>query len=257
MAYSGQLDALEGMECKEWVRTARGPGAVLQQRPAKPSADGVRAMAWPSSVRRLIVLVTNSLAGLTQQPWLARSTGGAAGFMAEFSTAFLYGPCAARARLQAPVHALFPSQFRPQAADMACGLVRVYITLGTMNPAHADSTLRCAQENACRTQQRDPEADCLRPVDAATDHIRAYELVIAAQALYNDLIAHAIRVLDEHRDATSFWYIVKCNESVARRAAQDSDLDLEALKSRRPFHARSHLFQRSALFQGLSSLLGL
>ena len=54
VAAPGQMDALEGMECKEWVpKTARGPGAVLQQRPAKPSADGVRAMAWPSSVRKL------------------------------------------------------------------------------------------------------------------------------------------------------------------------------------------------------------
>lgn len=54
--------------------------------------------------------------------------------------------------------------------------------------------------------------------------------VIAAHALYNDLIAHAIRVLDEHCDATSFWYILKCNEAVAERAAKAAQLDLDGLK---------------------------
>ena len=102
-----------------------------------------------------------------------------------------------------------------------------------MNPAHDSSTLQAALKRT--------HAELNNAILKLTAHdqlmrqqityARMSFFVIAAQALYNDLIAHAIRVLDEHRDATSFWYIVKCSESVARRAAQDSHLDLEALKT--------------------------
>ena len=61
-------------------------------------------------------------------------------------------------------------------------------------------------------------------------YIRMSFFVIAKHALYNDLLAHAIRVLDEHRDATSFWYILRCNESVVKRAAMESQLDLDGLR---------------------------
>jgi hypothetical protein len=55
--------------------------------------------------------------------------------------------------------------------------------------------------------------------------------VIAAQALYNDSIAHAIKVLDEHRDALSFWYILRCKEGVVREAAKGAGLDLTELQA--------------------------
>jgi len=31
-------------------------------------------------------------------------------------------------------------------------------------------------------------------------------------ALYNDMVAHAIKVLDKHKDASSFWYLYRCNQ---------------------------------------------
>lgn len=40
---------------------------------------------------------------------------------------------------------------------------------------------------------------------------------IAHQALFNDMIANAIRVLDKHKDAASLWYIIKCNEAVSKK----------------------------------------
>lgn len=54
--------------------------------------------------------------------------------------------------------------------------------------------------------------------------------VIAEHALYNDMLAHAIRVLDEHRDAMSFWYVLRCNEAVIKKAASSAGLDLGQLK---------------------------
>ncbi|MGA7878342.1 MAG: hypothetical protein WCA08_21970 [Desulfoferrobacter sp.] len=31
-------------------------------------------------------------------------------------------------------------------------------------------------------------------------------------ALKNDMVAHAIKVLDKHKDASSFWYLYRCNQ---------------------------------------------
>jgi len=54
---------------------------------------------------------------------VARNTGGEAGFMAEFITIFLYSMRAVELGYK-PLSAFFSCQFRPQAPDMACGLVR-------------------------------------------------------------------------------------------------------------------------------------
>lgn len=55
--------------------------------------------------------------------------------------------------------------------------------------------------------------------------------VVASQALHNDMIAHAMRALDEHRDAASFWYVKRCNEQVTAAAASAAGVDLSALES--------------------------
>lgn len=55
--------------------------------------------------------------------------------------------------------------------------------------------------------------------------------VIASQALHNDMIAHAMRALDEHRDAASFWYVKRCNEHVTAAAARAAGVNLSALES--------------------------
>lgn len=50
---------------------------------------------------------------------------------------------------------------------------------------------------------------------------------IAHQALFNDMIANAIRVLDKHKDAASLWYIIKCNEAVSKKIANQLDINVE------------------------------
>jgi hypothetical protein len=54
--------------------------------------------------------------------------------------------------------------------------------------------------------------------------------LVAMDALVNDAIAHAIRVLDEHRDAASFWYVVKCDEALLIKSAARAGLDLSHLQ---------------------------
>src|SRR5690606_8623654 len=61
-------------------------------------------------------------------------------------------------------------------------------------------------------------------------YVRMSFFVVAAHALYNDTFSHAIRVLDEHEQALAFWYILRSNESVVKRAAKNSGLDLDELK---------------------------
>jgi hypothetical protein len=62
-------------------------------------------------------------------------------------------------------------------------------------------------------------------------YVRMSFFVIAEDALYSDMISHAIRVLDEHRDATSFWYILRCNEAAVRCHSARNSLDIEKLKA--------------------------
>lgn len=52
---------------------------------------------------------------------------------------------------------------------------------------------------------------------------------VAAHALYNDLIAHSVRVLDRHPDAASLWYLLRCDEASVRSEARSLGVDLDAL----------------------------
>lgn len=52
---------------------------------------------------------------------------------------------------------------------------------------------------------------------------------IARQALFNDMIASAMRVFDDHKEAGSLWYIVRCHPQIARRAADEHRIDIGAL----------------------------
>jgi hypothetical protein len=55
--------------------------------------------------------------------------------------------------------------------------------------------------------------------------------VVAAHALHNDMVAHAIRTLDEHPDAASFWYVKRCNAQAIDAAARTAEVDLTALQA--------------------------
>lgn len=63
---------------------------------------------------------------------------------------------------------------------------------------------------------------------------------IARHALYNDFLAHTMRVLDHHRNATSLWYFVRCDEAVVKDICKETGLNLDQLDafSRRLQHIR-------------------
>src|SRR5437773_1886848 len=54
--------------------------------------------------------------------------------------------------------------------------------------------------------------------------------VIADQALYNDMIASAIRIFDDHKEAASLWYIIRCNVPAAQKAAKACGIDIDEIK---------------------------
>jgi hypothetical protein len=54
--------------------------------------------------------------------------------------------------------------------------------------------------------------------------------VVAQHALHNDMVAHAIRVMDEHRDVSAFWYIHKCQSSAVEAAVIGAGSSLETLR---------------------------
>lgn len=61
-------------------------------------------------------------------------------------------------------------------------------------------------------------------------YVRMSFFAIVGQSLYNDMLAHTMRVLDEHKQSLSFWYVLRCNEAVVNKAALAAGLDLNELK---------------------------
>lgn len=49
----------------------------------------------------------------------------------------------------------------------------------------------------------------------------------AYMALFNDMMTHAMRILDRHRDTTSLWYLIRCNESQVHSALKAAELPKE------------------------------
>lgn len=50
-------------------------------------------------------------------------------------------------------------------------------------------------------------------------------------ALKNDMVAHAIKVLDKHKDASSFWYLYRCNQNEIGTLLKKIDLQLEDIET--------------------------
>jgi hypothetical protein len=53
---------------------------------------------------------------------------------------------------------------------------------------------------------------------------------IAAHALYNDLVSHALRVFDRNGQSASFWYVVRTDEAIAKRAARRHGVSLDEIE---------------------------
>jgi hypothetical protein len=69
---------------------------------------------------------------------------------------------------------------------------------------------------------------------AEIEHAGMMFFVLARQALFNDMIAGAIRIFDDHKEAGSLWYIIRCHEAAVQGVAQDCGVDLEELKAMVP-----------------------
>lgn len=54
---------------------------------------------------------------------------------------------------------------------------------------------------------------------------------IAKNAVSNDVVTHAIRIYDQHKDAASFWYVIKCNEKFSNAAIKKNNLNLDDIRN--------------------------
>ncbi|RLG44328.1 MAG: hypothetical protein DRN81_04790 [Thermoproteota archaeon] len=53
---------------------------------------------------------------------------------------------------------------------------------------------------------------------------------IAYDALFNDMIAHVIKVLEDRSDVASFWYIKRCKEREVSYFVQNNGINLSKLE---------------------------
>ena len=53
--------------------------------------------------------------------------------------------------------------------------------------------------------------------------------VIASQALFNDIVAHAMRQFDQHAQCAAFWYVVRCDPKTYDASVQARSISKEEL----------------------------
>lgn len=66
-------------------------------------------------------------------------------------------------------------------------------------------------------------------VAANTEHGWAF-FRIAEMALFNDMLAHAIKVLDRNSQSAGFWYVFRCLEPTLRPALEGMGVVLEEIE---------------------------
>lgn len=52
---------------------------------------------------------------------------------------------------------------------------------------------------------------------------------LAQDALFNDMIAHMIKVLDQNSQSTTFWYIFRCRSEEVKEFIKRADIDFMAI----------------------------
>lgn len=54
---------------------------------------------------------------------------------------------------------------------------------------------------------------------------------LAYDAMYNDMVAHAIKVFDRNSDSSTFWYLCRCEEKAVEQFAKEHEIPLSALNA--------------------------
>lgn len=54
---------------------------------------------------------------------------------------------------------------------------------------------------------------------------------LAYDAMFNDMIAHAIKVLDKNTDSSTFWYLYRCKKKEVDIFAKQYEIDLHGLEN--------------------------
>lgn len=73
------------------------------------------------------------------------------------------------------------------------------------------------------------ERQALRGLESAGSKHGLDFFRLSYDALFNDMVAHAIKVLDKDSDSATFWYIYRCDSKTVDSFAKDKSYDLNTL----------------------------
>jgi hypothetical protein len=104
------------------------------------------------------------------------------------------------------------------------------------------------ERNLAEMQRALLNLELMRGIEAAGP-ITGNEAIGTYYALFNDYIAHSIKVLENRGDAASFWYLYRTQQGPFDAAARELNIDLErisAMSARARQDALPHRSRRCA-----------
>jgi hypothetical protein len=85
------------------------------------------------------------------------------------------------------------------------------------------------ERNSAEIQRAMLNLELLKAMEAY-GHLSSDEAKVAYYALFNDYVAHCIRVLEDSGGAASFWYLYKTQQDVFDEAAKSLEVQLSDLR---------------------------
>lgn len=93
-----------------------------------------------------------------------------------------------------------------------------------------DRSKRALERNLHELGRARLERKALVGMEAAKSKHAVDFFRLAYDALFNDMIAHAVKVLDKNKDSETFWSIYKRDESTIRQFISNNNYDLDKLE---------------------------
>ena len=87
---------------------------------------------------------------------------------------------------------------------------------------------RAIERNLAEIERALFDLAAMRAIEKVKD-FSANEVKVLYYALFNDYIAHCIKVLDQNRQSATFWYIFRSNEPPLRKFAKKHGIDFQFL----------------------------
>ena len=86
------------------------------------------------------------------------------------------------------------------------------------------------ERNLCEAEKLILERRILIGIEEAGEHFASPFVHITYEGLFNDMIAHAIKIFEDTNDVASFWYIKRCKEEGINSFIKDKGIDIKKLE---------------------------